>query len=124
MAFAAVRAWLMVGAIKIANIFDQGYSGEKERSIAIIDGCHAGGRSRLQYRLGRPGHLVPLRAVGVGAAVIVVAVDVIDIPLLLDGMANQQILLVLDAFALLLCILILLAQTAINRACHSSYTSR
>ena len=73
--------------------------------------------------LGRYDHLVEVRPQAVGAGIILVAVDVVDVPAALHGVADQQRFLVLDAlgFALLL-VFVLLTQSCINRA-KDSYTS-
>lgn len=73
--------------------------------------------------LGRYDHLVEVRPQAVRAGVILVAVDAVDVPATLHGVADQQRFLVLDAlgFALLL-VFVLLTQSCINRA-KDSYTS-
>lgn len=73
--------------------------------------------------LGRFDHLVEVRPQAVSAGVILVAVDVVDVPAALHGVADQQRFLVLDALGFrLLLIFVLLTQSCINRA-KDSYTS-
>ena len=73
--------------------------------------------------LGRFDHLVEVRPQAVGAGIILVAVDVVDVPAALHGVADQQRFLVLDALGFrLLLIFVLLTQSCINRA-KDSYTS-
>lgn len=67
--------------------------------------------------LGRFDHLVEVRPQAVGAGIILVAVDVVDVPAALHGVADQQRFLVLDALGFrLLLIFVLLTQSCINRA--------
>ena len=62
-------------------------------------------------------HTVEVRALTVYAGVVLVAKNRVDIPAVVDGVAGQQGLLVLDAFRLgLLLVFILLTQSCIDRA--------
>ena len=72
---------------------------------------------------GRPDHPVEIGPQAVGPGIILVAVDVVDVPAALHGIADQQRFLVLDALGFrLLLIFVLLTQPCINRA-KDSYTS-
>ena len=78
-----------------------------------------GGHPRGHYR---PKD-IPDGAEADGAGIILVAVDVVDVPAALHGVADQQRFLVLDALGFrLLLIFVLLTQSCINRA-KDSYTS-
>ena len=73
--------------------------------------------------LGRLDHSIEVRPQTVGAGVVLIAVDMVDIPAALYGVVDQQRLLVLDALGFgLLLIFVLLTQSCINRA-KDSYTS-
>ena len=68
-------------------------------------------------------HAVEVRPQTVCAGVVLIAVNVIDVPAALHGVADQQRFLVLDALGFrLLLIFVLLTQSCINRA-KDSYTS-
>ena len=62
-------------------------------------------------------HTVEVRAVAVDSGKILIAKNRVDIPAVVDGVAGQQGLLVLDALRLgLLLVFILLTQSCIDRA--------
>ena len=68
-------------------------------------------------------HAVEIRPQAIGTGVVLIAVDMVDIPTALHGIVDQQRLLVLDALGFrLLLIFVLLTQSCINRA-KDSYTS-
>lgn len=67
--------------------------------------------------LGGLDHAVEIRAVAVDAREVLVAVDCVDVPAVVDGVVGQQGFLVLDALGFgLVFVLILLTQPCINRA--------
>ena len=75
------------------------------------------------FLLGRLDHSIKVRPQAVGAGVVLIAVDMVDIPAALHGVVDQQRLLILDALGFgLLLIFVLLTQSCINRA-KDSYTS-
>ena len=72
---------------------------------------------------GRLDHAVEVGPQAVGAGLVLIAVNMVDIPAALHGVVDQQRLLVLDALGFrLLLIFVLLTQSCINRA-KDSYTS-
>ena len=72
---------------------------------------------------GRLDHAVEVGPQAVGAGIVLIAVNMVDIPAALHGVVDQQRLLVLDALGFrLLLIFVLLTQSCINRA-KDSYTS-
>ena len=86
---------------------------------------HIAGKSRLALAednlklllLGRSQHPVEIRTEAVGSRVVLIAIDRVDIPPMVDGIMGQQRLLVLDALGLkLLLVFILLTQSCIDRA--------
>ena len=67
-------------------------------------------------RLGGLDHAVEVRAAAVNARLVLITVNGVDIPPVVDGVAGQQRLLVLDALGFgLLLVFILLAQSCIDR---------
>lgn len=67
--------------------------------------------------LSRLDHAVEVRAVAVNAGEVLIAVDRVDVPAVVNGVVGQQRFLVLDAFGLgLMFVLILLTQPCIDRA--------
>lgn len=67
------------------------------------------------FRLGRSQHPVEVRTEAVGAGVVFVAVDGVDVPSMVDGVMGQKRLLVLDALGFKsLFLFILLTQTYID----------
>ena len=103
----------------------------KQAVDVLLYQFHISGKTRLALAendlklllLGRFDHLVEVRPQAVSAGIVLVAVDMVDVPAALHGVADQQRFLVLDAFRFrLLLIFVLLTQSCINRA-KDSYTS-
>ena len=72
--------------------------------------------------LGRPDHPVEVRPQAVGPRVVLIAIDVVDVPSPLHGVVDQQGLLVLDTLGfLLLFVFVLLTQSCIDRTKNMSH---
>lgn len=72
--------------------------------------------------LGRLDHLVEVRTQAVGTRVVLIAIDMVDIPPPIHGVVDQQGLLVLDTLGfLLLFVFVLLTQSCIDRAKNMSH---
>ena len=72
--------------------------------------------------LGRPDHPVEVRPQAVGAGVVLIAIDVVDVPSPIHGVVDQQGLLVLDTLGfLLLLVFVLLTQSCIDRTKNMSH---
>lgn len=72
--------------------------------------------------LGRSDHPVEVRPQTVGPGVILIAIDMVDVPPPLHGVVDQQGLLVLDALGfLLLLVFVLLTQSCIDRTKNMSH---
>lgn len=103
----------------------------KQAVDVLLYQLHISGKTRLALAeddlellfLGRFDHAVEVGPQAVGAGVVLIAVDMVDIPAALHGVVDQQRLLILDALGFgLLLIFVLLTQSCINRA-KDSYTS-
>ena len=69
------------------------------------------------FLLGGLDHAVEVRAVAVNAGEVLIAVDRVDVPAVVNGVVGQQGFLVLDALRLgLLLVFVLLTQSCIDRA--------
>ena len=97
--------------------------GEQAVDVLLYQ-LHVPGKARLGFAeddlelfLLRQGkHPVEVRAEAVGAGVVLVAVDGVDVPAVVDGVGSQQGFLVLDALGLrLVLVFILLTQSCIDR---------
>lgn len=72
--------------------------------------------------LGRPDHSVEVRTQAVGTRVVLVAVDMVDVPSPLHDIVDQKRFLVQDALGfLLLLVFVLLTQSCIGRTKNMSH---
>jgi len=103
----------------------------KQAVNVFLHQLHISGKTRLALAeddleplfLGCFNHAVKVRPQAIGTGVVLIAVDMVDIPAALHGVVDQQRLLILDALGFgLLLIFVLLTQSCINRA-KDSYTS-
>ena len=96
----------------------------KQRVDVLFYQFHVAGKAGLALAeedlkllfLGRPDHPVEVRPQAVGPRVVLIAIDVVDVPSPLHGVVDQQRFLVLDTLRFrFILVFVLLTQSCINR---------